>query len=293
MADGVYKRGNRWRVRYRDADGKNRSESARTYDDAVALRRKRLTERDDGTLTISRVTFHAYASEWVERYQGRGRRGFREHTREDYRRDLSRYAFAFKPRRKVSEITPRDIALFVAWLCDDAKQWERRRVEARANYDAAVACAKLNGKPAPRLPEILRPDTERPSPVLKDATVRRILSPVRACLASAVQEGLIRHNPTRDAALPNREGEHVDEEDVRALSREQLATFLLVVRPDWRVFFEVLATTGLRVSEALALRWSDLQLDGSTPHVHVRRAFVKGTYSRRSRSTAGARCRST
>jgi len=33
------------------------------------------------------------ASAWVERYQGTGRRGFREHTRADYRRDLERYAF--------------------------------------------------------------------------------------------------------------------------------------------------------------------------------------------------------
>jgi len=32
--------------------------------------------------------------EWVERYQGRGRRGFREETRAEYRRDIERYIVA-------------------------------------------------------------------------------------------------------------------------------------------------------------------------------------------------------
>jgi integrase len=44
------------------------------------------------------------------------------------------------------------------------------------------------------------------------------------------------------------------------------------------VFFELLASTGLRVSEALALRWRDLILDGSRPVVRVRRAYVRGVY---------------
>ena len=56
-----------------------------------------------------------------------------------------------------------------------------------------------------------------------------------------------------------------DQEDVRALSREQLETLLAIVPDSWRLFVTVLAATGLRVSEAIALRWGDLQLDGSHP----------------------------
>jgi integrase len=41
--------------------------------------------------------------------------------------------------------------------------------------------------------------------------------------------------------------------------------------------FAFLAATGLRWSELAALRWCDLQLDGSEPHVRVRRAIAKGT----------------
>ncbi|MGH8733823.1 MAG: site-specific integrase, partial [Burkholderiales bacterium] len=38
----------------------------------------------------------------------------------------------------------------------------------------------------------------------------------------------------------------------------------------------MLAATGLRISEAMGLRWSDLLLDGDAPHLHVKRAIVKG-----------------
>ncbi len=40
--------------------------------------------------------------------------------------------------------------------------------------------------------------------------------------------------------------------------------------------FRFLASTGLRVSELLALQWRHLDLDGSAPCVRVRRAYVRG-----------------
>src|SRR2546429_474617 len=83
-----------------------------------------------------------------------------------------------------------------------------------------------------------------------------------------VREGLIRHNPARDVTLPHRAKiEEDDAHDVRALSREQLATVLAVAHPEHRAFLELLAATGLRWSEAIALRPRDLTLDGSTPCV--------------------------
>ena len=46
--------------------------------------------------------------------------------------------------------------------------------------------------------------------------------------------------------------------------------------PQWRLLFELLAATGLRISEAIGLRWSDLVLDQPAAHLQVRRAIVKG-----------------
>ena len=109
-------------------------------------------------------------------------------------------------------------------------------------------------------------------------------------LATAVEEGVIRHNPARDVRLPSGRDalrqfdQDADDDDdpapgkARALTRDQLAAFLLVVDPRWRLFFELLAATGLRVSEATALRWRDLTLDGERPAVRVQRARVKGVY---------------
>jgi integrase len=41
------------------------------------------------------------------------------------------------------------------------------------------------------------------------------------------------------------------------------------------VLVHLLATTGLRISEAIALAWRNVQLDGSEPHITVRRAWVR------------------
>jgi len=128
------------------------------------------------------------------------------------------------------------VANFIAWLCDEQKQGR----------------------------------------ALSDSTVRNILNPVRSCFATAVDEGSVRHNPTLRVRLPHREQVTDDGEEVRVLTREQLAAFLTVVHPRHRTMFRLLAVTGLRVSELLALQWRHLRLDGSEPCVRVRRALVRG-----------------
>jgi integrase len=112
---------------------------------------------------------------------------------------------------------------------------------------------------------------------LADSTIQTILKPLRACLGQAVREGLIPSNPTRDLRLPKRETiDYEDTEDVRALTPDQLVTFLDLAPARHRLMFRFLAATGLRISEASALQWRHLHLDGSTPHVKVRRAVVRG-----------------
>lgn len=254
---GVYKRGDRYTITYRDQDGRQRWESARTYDDARKLKAKRTQEVERGEWhQQSRVRFAEYAREWVERYQGRGR-GFREDTRDDYRRDLERYAIPFldaRLKRTVSQVTPRDIANFVGWLCDDEAQRLRHKAEVAARQRENQLRAERNAElEAGVTPEPTLPALGPPSIPLADATVRRLLAPVRSCLSTAVREGLIRSNPCADVALPARDAQRRidddqdDEREVKIPSRDQLRALLgIAVQPEHRLLLRVLAGTHLR-----------------------------------------------
>jgi integrase len=284
---GIYKRGGRYTFSYRDHERKQRWETTRTYDEARKLKAQRSAEMESGAFQQqSRVRFAVYAREWVERYQGRGS-GFRDSTRDDYRRDLERYAIPYldqRLKRTLTEITPRDVANFVGWLCD-AKEQGRRLADERRRQQGETK----------RVPLVEVPAVTAEPLELADATVRRLLAPLRACLSTAVREGVLRSNPCADVALPARDAQRriddddVDEDrDVKLPTREQLSTLLaMVAKPELHLLVYLLASTGLRISEAIALRWRDVQLDGSSPHVKVRRALVRQKFgppkSKRSR----------
>src|SRR4051794_11991568 len=92
---GIFKRGNRFVVVYY-VNGKQRKESARTYAEAKRLKATRQADVARGEFyDASRKTFAEYFLEWVEQYQGQGRRGFRESTRREYRRLGLRYAVPY------------------------------------------------------------------------------------------------------------------------------------------------------------------------------------------------------
>lgn len=236
---GIFKRGSRYVVVYR-VNGKQKRESVRTMAEARRLKAARSTDVARGEFfEASQERFDEFARDWVERYQGKGR-GFRDSTRSNYRRDLERYAIPQLGCLKLAEITPRDISNYVAFLCDE----------------------------------------KRVGSALSDSTVRNALNPVRACLGTAVREGLIRHSPARDTALPHRPNvDKLDHEEVRPFSREQLAAFFTVCPERHLTLFRLMASTGMRISEVLGLQWKHLHLNGSAPHVKVRRSYVRGTIS--------------
>jgi integrase len=243
---GIFKRGSRYVFSYR-VEGAQKWESCRTLEEARRAKSARSTDIERGEFQErSRVTLREYAVPWIERYLGRGRGGFREGTRDEYRRQLEQYVVPQLGSVRLTEITPSRVAVFVGWLCEQTR-------------------------PAPT-----EEDKDR-RVTLSDATVRNIMAPLRACLASAVREGLIRSNPARDADLPHRPtAEESEDEEVRVMTRDQLAVLLALIPGRHRLFFRLLAATGVRISEAIALQWRHLELDGSSPHVKVRRALVKG-----------------
>ncbi|MGN6817012.1 MAG: tyrosine-type recombinase/integrase [Solirubrobacterales bacterium] len=219
--------------------GKQRKRSARTYDAARRIKRESDTDRDRGELQEpTTIAFLPFLDEWVERYRGQGRRGFRENTRDEYRRLIANYAHPyFSTKLKLVDISTYQLARFVDWLADEDEQGKR----------------------------------------LSDSTIANIVIPLRAALTTANREGLIRHNPSQGLALPHREDvDEDDEEEIKVFSREQLAAVLAMAPQQYKLLFEVLAATGLRISEAIALQRLHFQLDGSTPEVCVRRGIVRG-----------------
>jgi integrase len=263
---GIYRRGDRWAYEWTDAAGKRRRGSADTREDASS--RKAAAERDAARGEFgeagsrSRITLAAYALdlfgatlESLEpgsqplrgRYQGR-KGAVRDSTRADYRSHLERTWLPRLGARPLAKLTAPEIGRVVG------------------------ALAALDGHD-----------------YLADSSIRRVFAPLSALLATAVEEGHVPYNVARDVRLPSGRDAlrrfDADDEDgddpapgkARALTRDQLAAFLLVVDPRWRILFELLAVTGLRISEALALRWTDLRLDGAAC-VKVRRAYVRGVY---------------
>ena len=61
---------------------------------------------------------------------------------------------------------------------------------------------------------------------------------------------------------------------MKALTEDELRALLDEVPDEWRLFFELLAHTGLRIGEAVALTWADV--DFGKRRLHVRRRLYRG-----------------
>lgn len=98
---------------------------------------------------------------------------------------------------------------------------------------------------------------------LAPASVRRVHARLKTALRHAVRWGLIAHNPL-DRVDPPR----VPRREMRALSPEQARRFLEAAREDrFGALWWLLLETGLRPSEALALRWEDVDLEAGVVRV--------------------------
>lgn len=114
---GIYRRGSRYVVVYRDPQGRQRKKFAETLRQALdAKAMLRADVRRGEYRTLSRVGFADYARDWIETYQGRTSRGVGEGSRDDYRDALERNAIPFFGNARLPEIEPRDLKKFAARL---------------------------------------------------------------------------------------------------------------------------------------------------------------------------------
>jgi integrase len=108
-------------------------------------------------------------------------------------------------------------------------------------------------------------DDPEPAPVraLSDSTIRQVYTVLRAGLDGAVRDGLLARNPAAAVKRPGvarQEARHLDADAVTAVLRAAEASRYYPV-------LILIAATGLRRGEALALTWDRIDLDKGTLQV--------------------------
>jgi integrase len=107
---------------------------------------------------------------------------------------------------------------------------------------------------------------------LSDSTVRQVYTVLRAILDDAVLDGLLARNPcvlVKRPGIERKEAKHLDAADVAALLK---AAKGLRYRP----VLALIAATGLRRGEALALRWEHVNLKDATLRVATTLSRIDG-----------------
>jgi integrase len=237
---GVFKRGDAYVVRV-TVGGRKRQRSAPTAREAMALRDELRVARARGEFVQSeRLTLEQYASEWLAGYRGRSRTGVRAPTVAKYRRSLELHVLPSLGAQKLGAIRTPHVDRLARLLAEGS---------------------------APSPPGFAR----KP---LAPGSVQRAIAPLRALCADAVVQGIIPANPCSGIRLP---GPRLGDRDIRVLEPAQTAD-LIAAAPagQARCLLRLLAETGIRISEASALRWDDLDLRGPRPSLRVERAIVKG-----------------
>ena len=149
---GIYRRGGRYVVVFRDPSGRQRRRSAATFAEARVLRSSLLADVARGEFReSSRARLEDYARDWVRTYQGRTSRGIRAETILEYERDLELHVLPVLGRRRLSEIEQRELKALARALADkDLSAATVRVVMAplRALFATAVEEGLLRTNPA-------------------------------------------------------------------------------------------------------------------------------------------------
>lgn len=185
----------------------------------------------------SKMLFAEYAETWLDTYAGRTRRGIASTSLADYRRSIEQYAIPFFKERLIARIGPKDIKAYAKHLSEQRSGKRKKGLS--------------------------------PSSVTKN------MVPLKALFADAHEDETIKRNPTLGVRINVARDEPDEEPRAKAMTREELRLVLAALPKAWRPFFHLLATTGLRISEAIGLEWRDVDL-GVTPHLKLRRQHYRG-----------------
>jgi integrase len=191
---------------------------------------------------VEEPSFHAFASEW---FAAREAEGLKPRTLVDLRGSLVNHLLPFFKDHRLSEITPREVKRY-----SQAKLAERNAIlQARAD-------AERKGERF----------TERG---LSNGSINHTLRHLAQILEAAVDEELLATN----AAAGKRRRLKAERPKRPWVELEQLMALLDVAKTGdgragvGRVLLGILAGAGLRIDEALSLRWTNVDLGTGTLHV--------------------------
>ena len=181
-------------------------------------------------------SFHQYASEWLAQ---REHEGLAQKTIVAFRWSLINHLLPFFAEHRLTQITPREIKRYT-----QAKLAERNAIE-QARADAHAKGERLHQRS------------------LSNASINHTLRHLAQILEAAVDDELIPTNPASGsrrrlkAAKPARPW----------VEPEQLIALLNAAEGTARLLLAILSGTGLRIGEALALRWQHVDLGTRSLHI--------------------------
>jgi integrase len=107
---------------------------------------------------------------------------------------------------------------------------------------------------------------------LSESTIRQIYTVLRLALDGAVRDGLLARNP---AVLVQRPG--VQRQEANYLAAEQVSALLRAAEASrYSPALALIASTGIRRGEALALKWSDVDLDAGAMKITATISRIDG-----------------
>ena len=108
---------------------------------------------------------------------------------------------------------------------------------------------------------------------MKANSIDNVHTVLHQVLQIAADDGIIPSNPSDRALFELRRSHNYDGEKRIALSVEEEKLFLIFVKDSvqyshWYPIFDVLFHTGMRIGEATALTWNDIDFDNNEIHIN-------------------------